>query len=135
MPRPMSHSSFADQDERVVSIGALLPVPPFSRTEQIVLDLAWQEAQTRQPRDTRTRRVMHRIFGGHPQTPLGSEKLEALRQYGMQLRRLGARAVPAAATATLIAAGYSAEQISVLHMTFSAFSGGIVAPGSKGARS
>jgi len=135
MTRPISHSSFADQDELVVSIGALLPVPTFSRTEQIVLDLAWQEAHTRQPHDSRTRRVMHRIFGRHPQTPLGSEKLEALRQYGMQLRRIGARAVPAAATATLMAAGYSTEQISVLHMAFSAFSGSIVAPGRKRARS
>jgi len=135
MTRPISHFNLVDHDDRVVSIGALQPAPVFSRTEQIVLDIAWHEGQTRQPRDSRTRRVMHRIFGGHPQTPLGSERLEALRQYGMQLRRLGARAVPAAATATLMAAGYSAEQISVLHMTFSAFSGGIVASGRKGARS
>ncbi len=56
-----------------------------------------------------------------------------LRQYGMSLRRLGARAVPAAATAALMAAGYSADQISALHMAFSAFSSGIAAHARKAA--
>ncbi len=45
----------------------------------------------------------------------------------MSLRRFGARAVPAAANAALMAAGYSADQISVLHMAFSAFGRGIAA--------
>jgi|GEM_PF-5406206 len=128
MTRPILHSSLVDQADLNVSIGALLPAKAFSRTERIVLDIAWIEAQKRQPGDSRLHRVMRRIFGGHPVLPLGSEKLEALRQYAMQLRRLGARCVPAAAKAALLAAGYSAEQISVLDMTFSAFSGGIAAP-------
>lgn len=64
----------------------------------------------------------------------GGKRLAALRRYGMRLRGLGSRAVPAAATLALMAAGYNAEQISVLHMTFDAFRGGIVVPGHKGAK-
>jgi hypothetical protein len=133
MTRPILHASLVDHADLHASIGALLPEQAFSRTERVVLDIAWNEAQTREPRDSRLHRVMRRIFGGHDPLPLGNEKLEALRRYGMQLRRLGARAVPAAATAALMAAGYGAEQISVLQMTFSAFSGGISAPARKDA--
>ncbi len=56
-----------------------------------------------------------------------------LGQYGTLLRHLGARAVPAAANAALVAAGCSADQISVLHMALSVFSSGITAHARKAA--
>jgi hypothetical protein len=134
MTLPLSHTDLADPDGLVASIGALLPKAAFSRIEQVVLDIAWLDAHHLAPSAGRVHRLLHHIFGGEPPLPFGSERLEALRQYGMQLRCLGSRAVPAATTAALMAAGYSAEQISVLHMTLDAFSGGLIAYARKGGK-
>lgn len=120
MTRPISPSEFAVDAAEADG----LALPAFSRTEQLVLDIAWREARQPVPADGRLARLLRRLFGERPPLPLGNPRLEALRQYAMWLRRLGAGAVPAAMTAALAAAGYSADQISMLQMTFATFGPG-----------
>jgi len=134
MSLPLTHADLVDHTGLIASIGALLPTPAFSRTEQVVLDIAWSDAHRAKAASGRIGRVLAFLFGSEAPLPLGSEKLEALRQYGMLLRRRGSHAVPATATSALITAGYTSEQIAALHMTFDAFSGGLVAADRKGGR-
>ena len=124
MSRPIPHAEFADNAATAATLDTVMPGPAFSRTERIVLDIAWQEGLEPLPREGRLFGLARRLFGARPQLPLGNARLEALRQYGMWLRRLGAGAVPATATAALMAAGYNADQIAALQMTFAAFGPG-----------
>jgi len=123
MTRPISPSEFAC-GALEAEASALPALPAFSRTECLVLDIAWREGREAAPSDGRISRLMRRIFGERPQLPLGNPRLEALRQYGMWLCRLGAGAVPTAVTAALTAAGYTTDQIAMLQMTFATFGPG-----------
>ena len=121
MARLISPPEFADNAASAATLDALLAATQFSHTERVVLDIALRESRLPQPRDGWLARLSGRLFGARPQLPLGRERLEALRQYGMWLYRRGAGAVPAAVTTALVAAGYTADQIAVLQMTFAAF--------------
>lgn len=103
--------------------------PVFSHVEQVVLDIACREGSEQRRREGSLRSRLSDLVLGRPEPlPLANERLEALRQYVVRMYRHGVEKIPLAATAALNAAGYDADQITMLHMAFTAVTSRRFAP-------
>ncbi len=118
MSRPIPTSEFRDRATFDGDLTSPLPNDAFSPVEQAVLDIARREVAALKRRERPAFRVIDAILGRNDPLPMGSEKLEALRQYAMRLYRFGIDGVPGASTTALIAAGYTADQIAILRTFF-----------------